>query len=46
MKKYCEGASVPWNRKVPERTSVILTADIVTFIHNYLTEDATQGIRK
>ena len=32
VKKYCEGNAVPWERKVPERESTVLTDDTVDFI--------------
>ena len=39
VKKYCEGAKVPWERKTPERQSTILTDDIIEFIISCLEED-------
>ena len=30
--KYCEGESVPWERKTPERESTIITDDVTEFI--------------
>ena len=30
--KYCKGCAVPWERKVPERETSILTDEIVAFI--------------
>lgn len=46
VKKYCEGASVPWERKTPERNSPVITDEIIAFITNCLEEDRAEGIRK
>ena len=46
VKKYCEGAKVPWERKTPERQSTILTDDIIEFIISCLEEDEREGLRK
>lgn len=46
VKKYCEGAKVPWERKTPERQSTILTDDIIAFIRSCLEEDEKEGVRK
>lgn len=46
VKKYCEGARVPWERKTPERQSTILTDDIIAFIRSCLEEDEQEGVRK
>ena len=44
--KYCEGASVPWERKTPERTSTVMTAETINFIRSYLEEDSSEGLKK
>ena len=44
--KYCEGASVPWERKTPERSSTILTDKAVAFIRSCLEEDKAEGLTK
>lgn len=46
VKKYCEGNAVPWERKVPERESTILTESTVDFIRQCLEEDAKEGLKK
>ena len=46
VKKYCEGNAVPWERKVPERESTVLTEDTVDFIKQCLEDDAKESIRK
>ena len=42
--KYCEGASVPWERKTPERVSTVLTPETVSFIQSCLMEDSEEGL--
>lgn len=42
--KYCEGASVPWERKTPERDSTVLTEDVIAFIKFCLEEDEKEGL--
>ena len=32
VKKYCDGAVVPWEHKTPERKSPVITAEVLTFI--------------
>ena len=44
--KYCEGATVPWERKTPERVSTVLTEKTVAFIRSCLEEDETEGMKK
>ena len=44
--KYCEGSSVPWERKTPERNSSILTDDILSFIQTCLDEDEAEHLKK
>ena len=44
--KYCEGASVPWARKTPERTSTVMTAETINFIRSCLEEDSSEGLKK
>lgn len=44
--KYCEGCSVPWERKVPERETSVLTTEVVEFIQSCLDEDEHENIKK
>ena len=44
--KYCEGCAVPWERKVPERETSILTEDVVAFIQACLDEDEHENLKK
>lgn len=44
--KYCEGASVPWERKTPERESSVLTDDVTSFIIACLEEDRQVTFKK
>lgn len=44
--KYCAGGAVPWERKIPERNSVVLSSEVVAFIRDCLDEDTAQGLRK
>ena len=44
--KYCEGASVPWVRKTPDRVSTVLTDETIEFIRSCLAEDADEGLKK
>ncbi len=44
--KYCEGATVPWVRKTPERVSTVLTDEIIAFIQSCLDEDEAEGLKK
>ena len=46
VKKYCEGNSVPWERKTPERESTVLTAEAVDFIKQCLKDDSVEGLKK
>ena len=46
VKKYCEGASVPWEKKIHERESTVLTDEIVDFIGTCLREDEKEGLKK
>ena len=46
VKKYCNGDSVPWERKTPERQSLVLSEDVVRFIENCLQQDQAEGLRK
>lgn len=46
VKKYCEGASVPWERKVPTRKSIVLTEPYLNFIKNCLLEDHQENLKK
>lgn len=44
--KYCEGYCVPWERKVPERESSVLTDEITWFIEACLSEDEKERLKK
>lgn len=44
--KYCEGASVPWERKTPERASTVMTDETINFIRSCLEEDSSEGLKK
>lgn len=44
--KYCEGNAVPWNRKVPERETTILTDEVIKFIQDCLEEDKQENLKK
>lgn len=44
--KYCEGRTVPWERKVPERKSSVITEDVVEFIQSCLDEDEQENLKK
>lgn len=44
--KYCEGNAVPWNRKVPERETTILTDEVIKFIQDCLDEDKQENLKK
>lgn len=46
VRKYCNGDSVPWERKTPERTSTILSDEVVRFIESCLQHDQDEGLRK
>jgi len=46
VSKYCEGFAVPWERKVPERETTVLTKEIITFIQECLDEDKKEHIKK
>lgn len=47
VKKYCDGSSVPWDRKGGSgRTSYIVTDDIKDFIESCLLEDDKEKIKK
>ena len=44
--KYCNGSSVPWERKTPVRESTILTDDVTDFILACLKEDQSVPFKK
>lgn len=46
VKKYWDGDSVPWERKVYIREASVLTEDIVAFVRRCLDEDAQRKSRK
>ena len=41
VKKYCDGAAVPWEHKTPERKSPVITTEVLAFINQCLKEDQT-----
>jgi transposase len=44
--KYCQGDSVPWERKPPERSPSTLNEQAITFIQSCLDEDKTERLKK
>lgn len=44
--KYCKGCAVPWERKVPERETSVLTDEVVAFIQACLDEDERENLKK
>ena len=46
VKKYCEGATVPWERKSYTRNPSVLTDDVKAFIARCLLEDKEDGTSK
>ena len=44
--KYCKGCVVPWERKVPERETSVLTNEVVAFIQACLDEDERENLKK
>lgn len=44
--KYCEGCTVPRERKVPERGSSVITDEVVAFIQSCLDEDEQENLKK
>lgn len=46
VSKYCEGNTVPWERKVPERDASVLTDEVLEFIKACLEEDERENIKK
>lgn len=47
VKKYCEGAKVPWERQGKSgRRPYVITQDIMDFIRKCLEEDGTENIEK
>ena len=44
--KYCDGSHVPWERKTPQRTSTVITAEIEAFIQECLQEDREENLPK
>ena len=46
VKKYCDGGSVPWDRKEYNRPNSVLTGDIVDFIQACLLEDEAENLKK
>ena len=46
VKKYCEGATVPWERKSYTRNPSVLTDDVKAFIARCLLEDKEDGTTK
>jgi len=46
VKKYCEGAYVPWERNPYERESPVMTDQVIDFIKQCLEEDDKEGLKK
>lgn len=46
MKKYCEGATVPWERKEYLRSPSVLTTEVKAIIEGCLAEDESEGTAK
>ena len=44
--KYCEGRSVPWERKTPQRKADVLSEEVVAFIRRCLDEDENEAVPK
>ena len=44
--KYCEGNSVPWEKKTPVRERSVITDEIIDFIKQCLEEDQTVSFKK
>ncbi len=44
--KYCEGGTLPWECKVPECKSTVITNDVTEFILSCLKEDAEVSLKK
>lgn len=44
--KYCRGESVPWERKIAQRESSVLTETVIEFIKSCLKEDEIENIKK
>ncbi len=44
--KYCQGDTVPWNRKIYTRQSSIISDEVMDFIRQCLEDDEREGIRK
>ena len=46
VKKYCEGDTLPNERKIPERQTTVMTQKNVQFIQQCLNEDAEEQLPK
>ena len=46
VKKYCEGNTHPDVRKTYERSSVVITSDVESFILSCFIEDETENLKK
>ena len=46
VKKYCDGDHVPWNRKLYERASSIVTEEVRAFIQECFAQDEAEGLKK
>lgn len=46
VKKYCEGASVPWIRKTPIREATVLSDRVMAFIQSCIDEDQHSPTKK
>lgn len=46
VRKYWEGATVPWDRKSYERNALVLTPEVVLFVKACLDEDDAEKVKK
>ncbi len=46
VKKYCDGAAVPWEKTSRERDATVLTKEVVAFIESCLDEDVRDNLKK
>jgi transposase len=46
VKKYCDGGSVPWERKEYNRKAEVLTDDVLDFILRCFEEDKSENLNK
>ncbi len=46
VKKYCDGANVPWERKKADRKSPVVTDEVIEFINKCFEEDEKENLKK